>query len=297
LRPALEETYESKSDSALETKLSEQTPVIIVMNGGELGRRYHLKDAATVIGRDPGQAHIVIQDRTVSAMPARIDYKASLNLYSVTDLDSRNGLLVNSQRIAGTPLNKGDKIFIGSTILKFTFEDAYEHRYRTRLDELMNIDELTGLPVKRVFDREFQRAFDQALIHGTRLSMLMMDMDGLKRINDTYGHLMGSKAIAEVGKLTGKAVGGKGMVCRYGGDEFIAFVRNRTLDKTQALGERIRERIASRTITLTGHETTPSISIGVAEKTRFVLTPTELILIADEALYRAKAAGRNVVSR
>ncbi len=297
MRPALEETYESKSDTSLETKLSRQTPVIIVMNGGELGRRFHLKDVATVIGRDPGQAHIVISDRTVSAMHARIDYKASQDQYSVTDLASRNGMLVNSQRITDAPLKKGDKIFIGSTILKFTFEDAYEDRYRTRLDELMNIDELTGLPVKRVFDREFRRAFDQALITGTRLSLLMMDMDGLKQINDTYGHIMGSHTISECGKLIGKAVGHKGMVCRYGGDEFIAFIRNRTLEKTEALGEHIRERIASHTFKLNGHEATPTISIGVAEKTRVVLSPPELILIADEALYRAKVAGRNIVSR
>jgi diguanylate cyclase (GGDEF)-like protein len=161
----------------------------------------------------------------------------------------------------------------------------------------MNIDELTSLPVKRVFDREFRRAFDQALITGMRLSLLMMDMDGLKQINDAYGHLMGSHTIAEVGRLIGKAVGSKGLVCRYGGDEFIAFIRNRTMEKTEALGEHIRERIASHTFRLNGDKASPTISIGVAEKTKVVLSPPELILIADEALYRAKAAGRNAVSR
>ncbi len=124
-----------------------------------------------------------------------------------------------------------------------------------------------------------------------------MDLDGLKQINDTYGHLMGSHAISESGKIIESVVRKKGVACRYGGDEFIAFVRNTTLSKAESVGETIREKIAKHTFELDENSVSPTISIGVAELTDEVQRPAELVKIADDALYRAKKAGRNTVSR
>lgn len=293
----LEETFDSNVDTSIADNLSEKQPVLIVLNGAEIGKRFHLKGASAVIGRDPERANIVLTDRTVSGMHSRIDFDPASRQYFITDLQSRNGVLVNLDRTENGPLSRDDKIFIGSVILKFTFEDVLENTYRTRLDELINLDDLTGLPVKRVFDYEFRRAFDHARRRGARLSLLMMDLDGLKRINDTHGHLLGSHTIAEVGKIIGRAIGRKGIACRYGGDEFISFVRNLTLPKTDELGEKIRTRIEGHTFALNGQKVKPTISIGVAALTELVQSPPELVLLADEALYRAKAAGRNTVSR
>lgn len=297
MRALLEETFDSNVDTSLAEDLSEKQPVLIVLNGAEIGKRFPLQGASAVIGRDPDRASVVLSDRTVSGMHSRIDYDPGSDQYFITDLESRNGVLVNLDRTENGPLSREDKIFIGSVILKFTFEDVLESTYRTRLDELLNLDDLTGLPVKRVFDHEFRRAFDYARRRGARLSLLMMDLDGLKQINDTFGHMLGSHTIAEAGKIIGRAIGRKGLASRYGGDEFISFVRNLTLEKTEELSERIRRRIAGHTFRLNGHQATPTISIGVAERTELVQSPPELVLIADEALYRAKAAGRNTVSR
>ncbi|MCJ7567671.1 MAG: GGDEF domain-containing protein [Anaerolineales bacterium] len=290
-------TFNDLSDQTLATKLSQQNPVVMILNGADLGKRYILDDASSVIGRNPEQANIVLTDRAVSSMHTRIDYNARKRRFFITDLHSKNGIWVNSQRTDNASLSPGDKIFIGSTVLKFTLEDAFEDRFHSRVDELMNIDELTGLPIKRVFDQKLSLAFLKAKRRGKTLSLLMMDMDGLKRINDTHGHQLGSHSISECGRIIGGIVGNKGTACRYGGDEFIAFLHKMTLAEAEAVGESIRQSIAKHTCKLNGHSASPTISIGVAELSNEAESPDELVRSADEALYRAKEAGRNTVSR
>lgn len=290
-------TFNDLADGTLTTQLSQQNPVVMVLNGSELGKRYLLDDASSVIGRNPDKANIVLTDRAVSGMHTRIDYNARKRQFFITDLQSKNGIWVNSQRTDNSPLSPGDKIFIGATILKFTFEDAIEDRFHTRVDELINIDELTGLLVKRAFDHKFSVAFVKAKRRGKPLSLLMMDMDGLKQINDTYGHQLGSHSISESGKIIGTIIKEKGAACRYGGDEFMAYLRKSSLTQAEVVGESIRKRIAKDTFTLYGNSASPTISIGIAELSSDVESPSELIRSADEALYRAKEAGRNKVSR
>ncbi len=290
-------TFNDLSDQTLATKLSQQNPVVMILNGVDLGKRFILDDASAVIGRNPDQANIVLTDRAVSSMHTRIDYNARKRQFFIADLKSRNGIWVNSQRTDNSPLLPGDKIFVGTTILKFALEDAFEDRFHTRVDELVNIDELTGLPIKRVFDQRLSIAFMKAKRRGKTLSLSMMDMDGLKRINDTHGHQLGSHTIAECGKIIGDIVGNKGTACRYGGDEFIAYMRHRTLAEAEAIGESIRQRVEQYAFKLNGHSVSPTISIGVAELSNEIDSPEELVRITDEALYRAKEAGRNTVSR
>jgi two-component system cell cycle response regulator len=288
-------TFNDLSDQTLATQLSQQNPVILVLDGRELGKRFVLDDASFTIGRDPDRANIVLSDRAVSGMHTRIDYNARERQFFITDLESKNGVWVNSRRVDSTPLNPGDKIFIGASVLKFNLEDAIEERFHSQVDTLMNIDDLTGLPVKRAFDQRFSIAFVKARQRRKPLALLMMDMDGLKRINDTYGHLMGSHTISECGKIIGKVVTKRGTACRYGGDEFMAYLRNTPLSEAFPLGEYIRQTISGHTFRLNGHKAEPSISIGVAELTADIDSPEEFVNAADLALYRAKEAGRNIV--
>jgi two-component system cell cycle response regulator len=288
-------TFNDLSDQTLATQLSQQNPVILVLDGRELGKRFVLDDASFIIGRDPEKANIVLTDRAVSGMHTRIDYNARERQFYITDLESKNGVWLNSSRTDTAPLSPGDKIFLGTTVLKFNLEDAIEERFHCQVDTLMNIDDLTGLPVKRAFDQRLSIAFLKAERRRKPLSLLMMDMDGLKQINDTYGHLMGSHSIAECGKIIGEAVKDRGTACRYGGDEFMAYLRNTPLAEAMPLGEFIRQTIAGHTFQLNGHTATPSISIGVAELSEGMKSPNDLVNAADEALYRAKEAGRDIV--
>jgi diguanylate cyclase (GGDEF)-like protein len=290
-------TFNDLSDQTLATNLSQQQPVVMVLNGADLGTRYVLDDASYIIGRNPEKANIVLNDRAVSAMHTRIDYDARQGAFHITDLKSKNGIWVNSRRIEASPLSPGDKIFIGKTILKFKLEDVFEDSFHSNVDKLMNIDELTGLPVKRIFDYKLGIMFVKANRRGKPLSLLMMDMDGLKSINDTYGHQMGSLSISECGKIIGEIIGNQGRACRYGGDEFIAYLRNTSLTAAEEIAEMIRTTIDSHSFQLNGKSVAPTISIGVAEIGQGVDSTEELVRLADEALYRAKEAGRNIVSR
>lgn len=290
-------TFNDLSDQTLATNLSQQHPVVMVLNGADLGKRFILDDASYVIGRNPDKSNIVLDDRAVSAMHTRIDYNARKRRFFITDLESKNGIWVNARRIENGPLTPGDKIFIGRTILKFKIEDAFEDSFHSTVDQLMNIDELTGLPVKRIFDYKLGIMFTKATRRGKPLSLLMMDMDGLKSINDTYGHQLGSFSIATCGKIIGEKIGNQGQACRYGGDEYIAYLRNTPIEEAWAIGESIRRTIANHTFKLNGTTVTPTISIGVAERMSEMDAPEELVKRADDALYRAKKAGRNTVSR
>jgi diguanylate cyclase (GGDEF)-like protein len=128
------------------------------------------------------------------------------------------------------------------------------------------------------------------------LAILMMDMDGVKRINDTHGHLFGAHAIGETGRLIKRELGEKGRACRFGGDEFSAFLPGHDLDEALAIAERIRVAVQNGGIVKDGVALVPTISIGLASYPESGETLLELITRADEALYRAKRRGRNFVS-
>ncbi len=289
-------TFNDLSDQTLVTNLSQQHPVVMVLNGVDLGARYVLNDASYIIGRNPEVANIVLNDRAVSAMHTRIDYDARAGAFFITDLKSKNGIWVNSRRIDTGPLSPGDKIFIGKTVLRFNVEDAFEDTFHSNVDKLMNIDDLTGLPVKRIFDHKLGIMFVKAARRSNPLSLLMMDMDGLKRINDTHGHQLGSYAISECGRIIGNIIGKRGRACRYGGDEFIAYLRNTAIREAETLGEHIRETIATHAFECNGIVIAHTISIGLAQISAQMERPEDLVRRADEALYRAKEAGRNKVS-
>jgi two-component system, cell cycle response regulator len=279
-----------------ETALERRAPGLVVVAGADIGKRHALPAAGLVIGRDPQVAGLVLVDPAVSARHCSVEPDGESG-FRVLDLGSRNGTFVNGEKVAERSLVEGDKIFVGETVLRFSLHDAIEERFHDRVDTLMNVDALTGLLVKRAFDLELARAFEATQRTGSSLCLLMMDLDGLKSINDVRGHQMGSLCIGEVGKIILQEIAPVGRACRYGGDEFIAFVDSRGIADTEAVAERIRARVEGYEFVRDGVRVSTTISIGVAEWHAGLPTPDHLLQVADEALYRAKRAGRNQVSR
>jgi diguanylate cyclase (GGDEF)-like protein len=150
--------------------------------------------------------------------------------------------------------------------------------------------------VKRHFYRQLRFEVRRAQEAGERLALLMMDMDGLKAINDANGHSYGAFVISQVGRLIGEVVGPVGQACRYGGDEFVAYLQNHDLKMAMAVGERIRATVQEHLYEKDGKTLRVTISIGASEMSKEVQDPDALNKAADEALYRAKAKGRNRVS-
>jgi diguanylate cyclase (GGDEF)-like protein len=206
--------------------------------------------------------------------------------------------VLNGERLQEEPrtLRPGDRIFIGDCVVKFTYADALEVGYHAQMDTLIGTDDLTGLIAKRRFDAAFARAVDAARSSGERMVVMMLDLDGLKQINDTHGHPIGAHTIAEVGKVIGGAIGTRGAACRFGGDEFAAFVPGVTKREGKQLAEAIRTAIAEGRFEKDGIVISPTLSIGVAAMPEDGDRPELLLQRADEALYRAKRNGRNQVT-
>ena len=153
-------------------------------------------------------------------------------------------------------------------------------------------DPLTGLGNRRKFDQELARRFAQWRRGGTPLSLVMVDVDHFKRVNDVHGHKAGDAVLHEVaGKLI-ESVRDMDIVARYGGEEFGIILPGTTLDEARPVAERIRSAVAGHTFQIDGSELRITVSAGLAEA---VLTNDCEVLVtrADTALYAAKEAGRN----
>lgn len=289
-------TIVSRIDFDLESLESKRLAVLITVKGEQMGRRCLLNTAYLSCGRSSLLCDIAIgDDPRISSKHCEFLWAPEQATYLIRDLGSLNGTYVNGRRIEQKFLANGDKIFIGATVMKFTFHDLIEGEFYREMDKRINIDELTGLMVKRSFDGFFQKALEKAQTTSQNLSVVMMDMDGLKCINDSHGHLMGAFCISMVGELIKEATIGKGLATRFGGDEFTAYLSG--LDKNEAVNwaENLRRCIQEFTYEQDGVRVNPTISIGVATFPEDGQSTDVLIRRADEALYRAKSSGRNTV--
>jgi diguanylate cyclase (GGDEF)-like protein len=276
-------------------KAQRKQPALVVIQGSESDIGTHvLLDRPVTLGRDPA-VELPLQDDGISRRHCRV--VGEEGQFFVEDLKSTNGTLLNGARMSGRkPLSAGDRIYLGSCVVKFTDSDAVEVGYHAQMDALIGYDDLTGLIAKRRFDAAYVRALDTARQRKRPLSVLMLDMDGLKLINDTYGHPVGAYTIAEVGKIIGTIISSaEGAACRFGGDEFAAFLPGVEKDAGLALGEDIRKKINKHKFEANGVVLKPTISIGVAAFPEDGRAAEVLLRKADAALYRAKKTGRDRV--
>ena len=173
------------------------------------------------------------------------------------------------------------------------FENAA--RYATARN-LLNIDELTGLFNYRYLEVAMDREVKRAERYGTNLSVIFLDIDQFKEINDTNGHLIGSKVLKEVGKLLKTTVREIDTVIRYGGDEYTILLVETGLEIAAGVAERIRRSIERhRFVASEGLNIRLTASLGYACYPEDTKSKAELIELADQAMYRGKASGKNVV--
>lgn len=154
-------------------------------------------------------------------------------------------------------------------------------------------DELTGLHNRRHFRAALDEVVAQARHDGSNVSLLLLDLDHFKTVNDQFGHDAGDEVLRRVSATLLEAVRAGDSVCRYGGEEFAVILRDTSVDQACALGERIREAVAQ--LDVAGLRVT--VSIGVSGSPPLELDPRRLVATADEHLYAAKRAGRNRVER
>jgi diguanylate cyclase (GGDEF)-like protein len=158
-------------------------------------------------------------------------------------------------------------------------------------------DPLTGLGNRRTFDDALDREIRRSRRYGWPLTVLMADLDHFKRVNDTFGHLLGDLVLERVGEILRHAVREADVVCRYGGEEFAAVLPETSRVGGFAVAERVRRRVAQAFSerVVGGHEVSMTISSGLATYPEDGLHAVEMVARADEALYGAKRGGRNRV--
>jgi diguanylate cyclase (GGDEF)-like protein len=186
---------------------------------------------------------------------------------------------------------------VGIVAAKLT-EDA------NKLRVLSITDDLTGLHNLRSFESHLQRLVNQARKDRSDLSVLVLDIDRLKLLNDKYGHLTGADAVRVVGELIANNLPPRAVACRYGGDEFVIAVPDCGPEECLEIAERLRLSVSNTEPALAARAFptgTLSISIGTASRlidraANLSSVGEELFSSADEALYRAKEMGRNGVS-
>jgi diguanylate cyclase (GGDEF)-like protein len=266
----------------------------VIRSRADLGVHVFI-DGPTMLGRDP-ECTVPLHDFGVSRQHAIIRPTGKGD-YVLQDLQSTNGTRVNGVPVPGTRvLRDGEKIFVGDTVLRFALADKMDIDFHSEVATLVSTDPLTGLPSKRRFDQAFEFALEDARQSGSSMALLMMDMDGVKQINDTHGHLFGAHVIGETGRLIARVVGAKGQACRFGGDEFSAFLPGHDLIAASEMGEQIRRAIEAAGMEKDGIPLRPTISVGVACYPNVADDFITLVAMADKALYRAKEMGKNRVA-
>jgi diguanylate cyclase (GGDEF)-like protein len=166
---------------------------------------------------------------------------------------------------------------------------------RALLDREASEDPLTGVAVRRVLDRRLQEVYRECCESGESMAVILCDLDFFKRINDTFGHGTGDRALVAVAQTLEQGRRATDLCARYGGEEFTLLLEKTDGDTALRVAERLREAVEALTLEEEGERVPLTLSAGVASFPELhVKTPSELVLLADEALYEAKRQGRNL---
>jgi diguanylate cyclase (GGDEF)-like protein len=160
---------------------------------------------------------------------------------------------------------------------------------------LSETDEMTGLLNKRSLSPMLHKATEVAEQYSQPLSVMMIDADNLKKVNDSYGHKAGDKLILTTASTIRDCLRTSDIICRYGGDEFVALLPQMSAIKAADTAERLRSAVENTSFDVDGEKINTTVSIGVATYPDKVSNINYLMEKADEALYESKKAGRNKV--
>jgi diguanylate cyclase (GGDEF)-like protein len=192
-------------------------------------------------------------------------------------------------------LADGDLITLGpETVLKFSIENSDDIRNRMRQYEESIRDALTGLYNRRYFESRLKHELAYALRHGDPLSVILIDVDAFKRVNDEHGHAAGDSVIRLLAERLSEELRADDVLVRYGGEEFALIVRDQDAAAANRTAERARRFVESLEFPVGDEHLSLTISLGTSTlRPEGPATPDEFVAEADRNLYEAKAQGRN----
>ncbi|MDQ3370216.1 MAG: GGDEF domain-containing protein [Myxococcota bacterium] len=262
--------------------------------GPDIGRRIPLLNTQYIVGRD-SEAALVVGRSSVSRQHARLYMDDTLTWW-VEDLNSTNGTFVNEVRIKNQSLTDSDQVRFGDAIYKFLSGSNIESAYHEAIHNMAIQDGMTGIHNKRYFLEFLEREIAVATRHGHPLTLVMLDVDHFKKVNDTHGHLAGDAVLKDLAGRIRPRIRREDLFARYGGEEFVCVLPSTALAGGIVFAEHLRTIIEERPCIFDSLHIPFTISSGVATIHRETgVDATTLIKRADDNLYAAKRGGRNKV--
>ena len=271
--------------------------VLVILSGQRPGRTVVITEGQDFILGRTSEATYAVDDESLSRRHVR--FFSVAGRYAVEDLKSTNGTFVDGKRLEGPAfLEPGARIQLGKdTVLRFDLQDDSVIEEQKRLYEATVKDKLTGVYNRHFLDERLASELSYAKRHGTALSVLFVDADHFKKVNDTFGHAGGDAVLIAMGQLLIASMRSEDIAARYGGEEFILVLRGVSGASVLNVAERLRADVQALKVTHEGQAIPFTVSIGVATHTaeREFEDTAALLAVADNALYKAKEAGRNRV--
>ncbi len=239
---------------------------------------------------------IVLDDRPVSRHHAVVERDPAGRYWLLRDLKSKNGTFLNDTPLTGeAPLRHGDRVKIGSIIVKYLSGADLEANVLEEIYQLNITDHLTRLANRQRLEDQLNKEFLRARRHQRQLSVLFVDIDHFKSVNDDHGHQAGDAALSAVGQLMRTRARSDDLPARLGGEEFVVLLPETDLGGAATLAEDLRKAVENQIVEYAEHSIRFTVSIGCAAIEAGDKRPDDLLNRADEKLLSAKRAGRNRV--
>ncbi len=184
-------------------------------------------------------------------------------------------------------------VFLSGTIIVSWFYAEITYSVRQQLEYASTTDQLTGLYNRRLFIHLAETEMKNIRREKSLLSIIIMDIDGFKKINDRYGHKCGDQTLAMVAAILGQTVRSKDIVSRWGGEEFIVLLPSTGIEDAAMVAERLRCNIGNHMVDCQGSEFTVTATLGLTANNGYDESLDKLIERADHAMYQGKAKGKN----
>lgn len=269
----------------------EKRPYLSFVAGPRLGQLIPIDSKPMTVGRSP-DCDLWVEDNAISRKHFKIWQEGSS--IRLEDLKSTNGTFVNGSKAGEADLADGDRIQISKiTILELTFLDESRSRSEKQLYEMGVMDAGTGIHNKRYFLDRIREEFSVAQRKSKPLALVMFDIDHFKKLNDTYGHVLGDLVLQQMSAEVSKVIRTGDLFARYGGEEFAVVMRDAELPHAARLAERIRTAVENMTVEYEGQTVKFTVSLGYAPISDQHRNEKDLIAEADKYLYRSKEGGRN----
>jgi len=269
--------------------------LLVRLQGSQVGQVVTVHGAEWKVGR-ARNADLWLGDGGVSRAHARFLWESGV--YVLEDLGSANGSYVNGERITRTRLDDGNVLQFGpSAVFRYSVTDADQEAMLQQLYDASVTDSLTGAYNREHFDNRLESEISFSKRHETPLSLLLLDIDFFKQVNDTYGHQAGDAVLVEMSGAISSNLRAEDVLARYGGEEFAMILRGIDVENAYHVGERFRSLVQSLLVEFGDQVIRITVSVGVAslQCCGEGADSEALIAAADRRLYVAKRGGRNKV--